>query len=83
MPQKPVIQLFSPGDICAYGKDILRIRYQNDLTRKKVCAIMNSNGFEYYQMKLLRYERCPQFCLPGGEMTCLIKAIQANFNVKV
>ena len=79
--KKPVIDIFKITELCVYGKDILRIRYSNGFSRRKVCVSMEKHGYVYYPVKLLRYERQVKVCLSASEMRCLITAIGAVFNV--
>ena len=56
MPKKPVITVVSIQELCVYGKDLRRIRYQNKLTLEKVCESINLLGYAYYPVKLHRLE---------------------------
>ena len=78
---KVSVNISKISKFCVYGKDILRIRYQNHLSRQKVCNTMNEQGFAYYPNKILRYERKTKICLPAAEMIALITAIKADFNI--
>ena len=78
---KSVINISEKIVLHAYGKDIRRIRYANNLSRQKVCDAMNTEGYVYYTIKLLRYERLRVLTLPPAEMIALVTAIKADFNL--
>ena len=81
MSKKLVIIVFKSNQLCVYGKDILRIRYQNNLSRQKVCDEMNKIGYGYYQKKLSRFEKRELVCLPASEIANLIKALGGTIKI--
>lgn len=82
MSKDATIDVSTVNELEIYGKDLLRIRYKNELSRQVVCDTMCSAGFIYYPVKLFRLERCVKFRLDSAEMLCLIKAVKATFSIK-
>ena len=82
MVKKPIIDIHKTSMVWVYGKDLLRVRYQNGLSRNKICSYMNKKGYVYYPMKLFRYERQIRLELPAKEIKCLLSALKAGFQVK-
>ena len=82
MPETLNINVYPKNELCVYGKDLRRLRYNSQLARHTVCERMTLLGFAYYPVKLFRYEKQTKLCLPEHEMISLIDALDANFIIK-
>ena len=75
------IEVQEDNCLCFYGKDIMRARYINALSRRKVCDRMNELGYGYYPVKLLRFERRFKIRLPSPEVMALIHSLNCDYNL--
>ena len=57
------------------GRDIMKARFKENLSRREVCEKMNDMGFSYYPVKLYRHEIQQELILPSDEARALIKVL--------
>jgi hypothetical protein len=76
---KPVISIYSSNLLSAFGKDVRRVRYQNNLTLLAVSRSMNAKGWlRYYPMKIWRMEQKKTITLDAAEMLDLVQSIMGR-----
>jgi len=81
MQTRHSISVYTKKELCVYGKDLLKVRITNNMSRQAICIKMNIKGYCYYPMKLHRYEMSAKICLPETELIDLIYAIDSDFKI--